>query len=72
MDPGPTTDTDREPLFGRTEIVDEVDRLLEAARSGHGGCLLLSGVGGIGKTPLLHIARRHALALGFRPRSAGR
>jgi len=66
VDPGPTSDADREPLFGRSEIVDEVDRLLEAARSGQGSCLLLSGVGGIGKTPLLHIARRHALQQGFR------
>jgi len=63
---GRTEAEDREALFGRPEIVAEIDRFLDATRSGNGGGLLLSGVGGVGKTPLVHVARRHAVERGFR------
>ncbi len=57
---------DPEPLFGRSDIVAEVDRFLDAARTGTGGGLLLVGTGGIGKTPLVNLAVRHARERGFR------
>ncbi len=57
---------EREPLFGRPELVAEIDRLLDATRSGSGGGLLLAGVGGVGKTPFVHEARRRAVERGFR------
>jgi tetratricopeptide (TPR) repeat protein len=41
------------PLFGRSEALGQIDRLLEQARAGSGGGLLLVGPGGIGKTELL-------------------
>jgi len=41
------------PLFGREEILEEVDRLLAQAREGHGHGLLLVGAGGAGKTRVL-------------------
>jgi tetratricopeptide (TPR) repeat protein len=59
-------DAEREPLFGRPELVVEIERLLDATRSGTGGGLLLSGVGGVGKTPFVHVARRRAAERGFR------
>ncbi len=57
---------DPELLFGRSEIVAELDRFLDAAREGNGGGLLLVGTGGIGKTPLVNVALRHARDRGFR------
>jgi tetratricopeptide (TPR) repeat protein len=40
-------------LFGREEILEEVDRLLAQAKEGHGQGLLLVGAGGAGKTHVL-------------------
>jgi DNA-binding CsgD family transcriptional regulator/DNA replicative helicase MCM subunit Mcm2 (Cdc46/Mcm family) len=44
----------------RTPEMAEIDRLLEAARCGHGGGLLLNGEPGIGKSTLLAYAREQA------------
>jgi DNA-binding CsgD family transcriptional regulator len=52
-------------LLGRTLQVGEVDRLLGAARAGHGRSLLVCGEPGIGKTALLRVARERALAAGM-------
>jgi tetratricopeptide (TPR) repeat protein len=41
------------PLFGGVEILEEVDRLLAAAREGQGQGLVLVGAGGSGKTHVL-------------------
>ncbi|MFJ5678833.1 AAA family ATPase [Streptomyces sp. NPDC093097] len=41
-------------LVGREEEQDELDRLLAAARKGHGGALVLRGPAGIGKSVLLN------------------
>jgi DNA-binding CsgD family transcriptional regulator len=45
-----------EPLVGRRSEREAVDRLLEAAREGFGGVLVVSGEAGIGKTALLEYA----------------
>jgi len=41
------------PLFGRGEVLEEVDRLLVQAQHGRGQGLLLVGAGGVGKTHVL-------------------
>src|SRR5260370_41047287 len=49
----------REPavqLLGRRRERDVLDRVLEAARDGHGGVLALFGEPGVGKTALLDYA----------------
>ena len=51
-------------LFGRDSEIASVDRLLEAARDGRSGALLLRGEAGIGKTALL--AHAATAATGFR------
>jgi len=46
----------REPavqLLGRQRERDVLDRVLEAARDGHGGVLAVYGEPGVGKTALL-------------------
>ncbi|HWM17486.1 MAG TPA: AAA family ATPase [Microbacterium sp.] len=55
-------------LFGREIECRELDRLLDAARTGESGTLVLSGPPGIGKTALLGYARDRAT--GFRVESA--
>jgi DNA-binding CsgD family transcriptional regulator len=50
-------------LVGRSPETAAVDRLLEGARSGHGGALVVSGEAGVGKSALLEHAR--AAADGF-------
>jgi DNA-binding CsgD family transcriptional regulator len=45
-----------ERLFGRQRERDLLDRLLGAARSGHGGVLVVHGEPGVGKTTLLGYA----------------
>jgi DNA-binding CsgD family transcriptional regulator len=47
-------------LYGRSRELDEIDRLLSAARDGHGGALLISGEPGLGKTALLEAALERA------------
>jgi type II secretory pathway predicted ATPase ExeA len=43
-------------LFGRERERDALDRLLNAATSGHGGVLVVRGEPGVGKTALLEYA----------------
>src|SRR3954466_9576075 len=43
-------------LLGREHERDVLDRLLEAARGGHGGVLVVDGEPGVGKTALLEYA----------------
>jgi hypothetical protein len=40
-------------LLGRQRERDALDRLLEAARGGHGGALVIHGEPGVGRTALL-------------------
>ncbi len=47
-------------LLGRGSELDRIDALLDQARSGSGGALLLRGEPGIGKTSLLQAARERA------------
>jgi DNA-binding NarL/FixJ family response regulator len=54
---------DREVLIGRAQEQARIDALLDAARSGRSGALILRGEAGIGKTALLEEA---ADAKGFR------
>jgi tetratricopeptide (TPR) repeat protein len=53
-------------LFGREEIVEEVDRLLGEAKAGHGHGLLLVGSNGGGKTHVLRALVARASERGFR------
>jgi DNA-binding CsgD family transcriptional regulator len=51
----------RPPAFrGRSSECEALDRLLDGARSGHSGVLVLRGEPGIGKTRLLQYAAREA------------
>ena len=50
-------DYDRGVLYGRDSERDEIDALLNAARSSHSGALILSGEPGLGKTAMLTDAR---------------
>jgi DNA-binding CsgD family transcriptional regulator len=45
-----------EPLLGRQRERDVLERLLEGAREGHGGVLVVHGDPGVGKTALLEYA----------------
>lgn len=54
------------PLFGREEILEEVDRLLDRAQQGAGQGLLLQGAAGTGKTHLLRAVRDRAAGRGCR------
>ena len=54
-----------EPLFGRTELLEEVGRTLERVRQGRGEGLLLVGPGGSGKSHVLRGAVDRALGQGF-------
>jgi tetratricopeptide (TPR) repeat protein len=53
------------PLFGRAEILEEADRLLERTQDGIGTGLLLSGPAGIGKTQILNAVVERAGKRGF-------
>jgi DNA-binding SARP family transcriptional activator/tetratricopeptide (TPR) repeat protein len=57
---------DRGRLFGRRPVGDAVRGTLEAARSGHGTTLLVSGPAGIGKSAVLDLAVKRARDLGWR------
>jgi tetratricopeptide (TPR) repeat protein len=58
--PRPSGRSAPSPLFGREEILDEVDRLLDRVTEGHGQGLLLRGAGGSGKTHVLGAVRERA------------
>ena len=47
-------------LVGRATECGRIDALLDAARAGEGGALVLRGEPGVGKTALLGVAREHA------------
>jgi len=53
------------PVFGREEILEEADRLLERTHDGAGTGLLLTGPGGVGKTQLLNAVVERAAKRGF-------
>ena len=53
------------PIFGREEILEEADRLLERTHGGVGTGLLLIGAGGAGKTQLLNAVVDRAAKRGF-------
>jgi DNA-binding NarL/FixJ family response regulator len=54
------------PLLEREDECAAIAQQLEAARAGHGGCVIVRGPAGIGKTALLAEARRLAPAAGLR------
>src|SRR4051794_29359751 len=61
----PTMPAQRPPGFrGRASEREVLDRLLENARAGHSGAVVIRGEAGIGKTALLRYAARQAS--GFR------
>ncbi|HYA70819.1 MAG TPA: AAA family ATPase [Thermoplasmata archaeon] len=53
------------PLFGRQEILEEAERLLERAHDGMGTGLLLIGPAGVGKTQILNAVVEQATKRGF-------
>lgn len=55
------------PLVGRTEELDQLERLLATARAGRPQLAIVRGAGGIGKTRLVQeLARRHQSTLAVR------
>jgi DNA-binding CsgD family transcriptional regulator len=48
------------PLLGRQRELDAINRLLDAARGGHGGILVVHGDPGVGKTAVLEYGREAA------------
>ena len=54
------------PFVGRTDLWGDVDQLLASTADGHGGGLLFTGSGGVGKTELLGATAARAEARGFR------
>jgi DNA-binding CsgD family transcriptional regulator/tetratricopeptide (TPR) repeat protein len=53
------------PLVGRDPIVAQLRSALDAARHGCGGCLIIDGQAGMGKTRLLSEAAQQARRLGY-------
>lgn len=53
------------PLVGREESIAELRRALDDARQGHGGCVVVEGVAGIGKSRLLDVVVAEARARDF-------
>jgi tetratricopeptide (TPR) repeat protein len=53
------------PIFGRHEILDQIERILQRARQGGGEALVLIGGDGVGKTTVLRATVRTAQELGF-------
>jgi len=53
------------PVFGREEVLEEADRLLERTQDGAGTGLLLVGPGGVGKTRILNALVERASKRGF-------
>ena len=59
-------------LLGREREREVLERLLEGARAGHGGVLVLHGEPGVGKTALLEFAVEDGTGLPGRPHRRGR
>ncbi len=55
----------RRPLFGRAEVLEEVERALDEVGSPRGRAVLLTGRGGSGKSVVLEAAAARAEARGF-------
>jgi tetratricopeptide (TPR) repeat protein len=53
------------PLFGRSELIDQVALRLEETVAGRGGFLAVEGVAGVGKSRFLEAVVDRARALGF-------
>lgn len=53
------------PVFGREEVLEEADRILDRTRAGTGSGLLLAGGGGVGKTQILNAIVERAGKRGF-------
>ncbi len=53
------------PLFGRSEVIEEVERALDEVGSSRGRALLLAGAGGSGKSVVLDDAAARAEGRGF-------
>jgi tetratricopeptide (TPR) repeat protein len=53
------------PVFGRTDAVAEIDRVLEHSAAGHGEMLLLTGDDGSGKSHVLRSVAARARQRGF-------
>lgn len=60
--PGPERSS---PLFGRTDILEELVHALESTKADHPRLVLLEGEGGVGKSTMLAAAVASARALGF-------
>ncbi len=58
---------DRLPLFGRAEVLEEVERALDETAASRGKAVLLVGRGGSGKSVALDAAAARAAARGFVP-----
>ena len=54
------------PVFGREEVLEEVDRLLEQTSRGTGQGLFLTGTAGSGRSHLLRAATERAATRGYR------
>jgi tetratricopeptide (TPR) repeat protein len=54
------------PLFGRGEVLEEVNHLIDRTRAGHGQGLLITGAGGAGKSRVLRSAVDRARDRQFR------
>ncbi|HYA10812.1 MAG TPA: AAA family ATPase [Thermoplasmata archaeon] len=57
----------RRPLFGRSEVIEEVERALDEVGTSRGKAVLLVGGGGSGKSVILGEAATRAEARGFVP-----
>ncbi len=53
------------PLFGRHEIVDQIERILRRAQGGSGEAFLLTGGDGVGKSSVLRVTVQTARDLGY-------
>lgn len=60
----------RRPLFGRTEVMEEIERSLDVLGSSAGHAVLVMGAGGSGKSVVLEEARSRSVARGLTPVTA--
>ncbi|MDT8304556.1 MAG: AAA family ATPase [Anaerolineae bacterium] len=52
-------------ILGRAEELEALEKALTQTREGHGGCVVVSGEAGVGKSSLLATVRRRAEAAGW-------